>query len=100
MSMSKKDFIALADVVKGLEPEFQSSAGSRYDWVIMRDRIAAFCAAQNPAFNRERWFAYIAGECGPNGGKVEKKECKVHNTEGKIYVAYCTCGARNPHRHA
>ena len=25
--------------------------------------------AQNPNFDRERWLAYVAGECGPNGGK-------------------------------
>ena len=31
--------------------------------------LADFCAAQNPAFNRERWLAYIAGDCGSNGGK-------------------------------
>ena len=31
--------------------------------------LAGFCASQNPAFKRKRWLAYIAGECGPNGGK-------------------------------
>ena len=32
-----------------------------------------FCAAQNLAFNRERWLAYTAGDCGPNGGKRKGK---------------------------
>jgi hypothetical protein len=34
------------------------------------DRIADFCASQNANFNRERWLAYIKGECGPNGGAL------------------------------
>jgi hypothetical protein len=44
----------------------------------MRDALADFCAAQNSRFDRERWLgrcwndSYIAGECGPNGGKVKK----------------------------
>jgi hypothetical protein len=38
----------------------------------MRDALADFCASQNSRFDRERWLGYIAGECGPNGGKVKK----------------------------
>lgn len=41
MSMSKQDFIALAATIR------------------------------DPRFNRERWLAYIAGTCGPNGGAVK-----------------------------
>jgi hypothetical protein len=33
---------------------------------------ADFCQSTNPRFNRERWLAYIAGECGPNDGTVRK----------------------------
>lgn len=32
--------------------------------------LADFCKSTNPRFNRQRWFDYIAGKCGPNGGKV------------------------------
>jgi len=34
--------------------------------------LADFCKSQNSQFDRERWLAYIAGECGPNGGTVKK----------------------------
>ena len=79
MSMSKKDFIALADVFirtnpKGLPESLRGlfplvSQGLEGQWETDRDTCADFCAAQNPRFNRARWLAYIAGECGPNGGK-------------------------------
>ena len=39
MSMSKKDFVALANVIRD-QPQ--------------------------------RWFDYIAGKCGPNGGAVKR----------------------------
>ena len=94
MSMSKKDFIALADVIRKHNQDCESRGSGNgepfYYGAVLK--LAAFCANQNPAFNRERWLAYIAGECGPSGGVVKPKGCKVHNTEGKIYVAYCTCG--------
>jgi hypothetical protein len=38
-------------------------------WVMDRDVLADFCRTQNPRFDRERWLDYIAGKCGPNGGK-------------------------------
>lgn len=77
MSMSKRDFVALADAIK----RFNSTAfwgtdknGTRgtQNIPIQGDTLkmlADFCAAQNPRFNRERWLSYIAGECGPKGGK-------------------------------
>jgi len=37
------------------------------------DRLARFCASQNPLFKRDRWLSYIAGEVGPNGGKNPPK---------------------------
>jgi len=83
MSMSKKDFIALADTVRGTRPtsDTESETGiyhpvngrpsGMYQWEKTRDALADFCAAQNPRFNRARWLAYIAGEVGPNGGAVK-----------------------------
>ena len=55
--MSKKDFIALADALR------ESGATQT-----VLDAIAALCAADNPRFNRARWFGYIKGTCGPSGG--------------------------------
>ena len=78
MSMSKQDFIALADVVRGINPgancptwqNLDKHAGLRFQWEWTVKELADFCAAQNPRFNRARWLDYIAGKCGPNGGKL------------------------------
>ncbi len=71
--MTKKHFIALADTLKRMEPVMcrtsNREAVARHDkWDDMVHGLAEFCQSQNPRFNRERWLAYIAGECGPNGG--------------------------------
>ena len=74
--MTKKHFIALADVMRDLKPSrLMDSAlyGARnYQYLRTLDELARFCKSQNPAFNRERWIDYINGECGPGGGKVKK----------------------------
>ena len=67
--MTKKHFIALAEHIKRhsfveLEQEKR---------VIEITDLADFCQSVNPNFNRERWLSYVAGECGPNGGKSGKK---------------------------
>lgn len=79
--MTKKHFIALADVVRSLQPtpNEHASIGVYYPagepymtaldaWQTTQHALAAFCAAQNPAFDRGRWLDYVAGKCGPNGG--------------------------------
>jgi len=70
MSMSKKDFIALADTLRTLQPSPFSgdSVGNAYQFDCYVNALADFCAAQNPRFNRARWLGYINGTCGPNGG--------------------------------
>lgn len=66
--MTKKHFIALADMVK-----FDNSFTQGIAWdSVQINRLADFCEAVNPRFNRERWLAYIKGECGKNGGKVKQ----------------------------
>lgn len=72
--MTKKHFIALADVVRATEPlklnQKVARASAEYrQWEYMRDALATFLGNQNPRFLRGRWLAYIAGECGPSGGK-------------------------------
>ena len=63
--MKKRHFIALADTIRtynsGMYPKFTEEH--------IRT-LASFCASTNPRFDRERWLSYIAGECGPNGGKA------------------------------
>lgn len=71
MSMTKKDFIALANAIK----EHNAKVGCDADYSFFSDNqlqtIADFCGGTNPNFNRDRWFGYIRGECGSNGGKVK-----------------------------
>lgn len=72
MSMSKQDFIALADAIRPVlnGPIMVNETGklARTIQGDMTEALAAFCAAQNPRFDRARWLAYIAGTVGPNGG--------------------------------
>ena len=67
--MTKKHFITLADTIR----QHNRLAGhgvvhSQFDTDHI-EMLAAFCASQNPRFNRQRWLDYIAGTHGPNGGK-------------------------------
>lgn len=80
MAMSKKDFIALADVIREREPEKQTEEW--FQWVGTKHALADFCAAQNPRFNRERWLAYIEGECGPNGGAITRERRALRAFQG------------------
>lgn len=75
MSMSKKDFIALADAFIFAKPDLDGTTIAtgmidQYEKDI--EAVAHVLAASNPAFKRSRWLAYIAGECGSNGGPVKK----------------------------
>jgi len=68
MSMSKKDFIALADMIRAHNAELAGEPGAFSEVHLIA--LAEFCRDQNPAFNRQRWMDYINGVCGPNGGKL------------------------------
>jgi len=68
--MTKKHFIALADTIIRSAPADRSACGTFTESAIRE--LADFCQEQNPLFNRERWLAYVAGQCGKNGGKVSK----------------------------
>jgi hypothetical protein len=87
--MSKKHFIELADHVRkpGHLPSRIQTVLECYDHrldhnevaamkdLLLRtiaDELADYCKSQNGAFNRERWMAYINGECGPNGGAIKR----------------------------
>lgn len=75
MSMSKKDFIALADAIRRHNAkagqcslaELGSELNSPFNSAQL-ETIANVCSYSNPAFNRERWLGYIAGTNGPSGG--------------------------------
>lgn len=76
--MTRKDFIALADAIRRL-PKFNHiphEMGAIPEQVVnFRDLlyvITKWCHETNPRFNEARFRAYIAGECGPSGGKRKK----------------------------
>lgn len=71
MSMSKKDFIALADAIRDHNRVYSHSANAELGEVFTAeqlDTLASFCKSTNPAFMRDRWLGYIAGTNGKNGG--------------------------------
>lgn len=76
MSMSKQDFVALADAIKAYnEQAFPGGTNTASPLQFGHTQLyvlADFCERQNPNFNRSRWLDYIAGKCGPNGGAVKK----------------------------
>jgi len=65
--LTKQTLIELADLVASLEP--MRTSREHKQWEHTRDALANFCAGNNPRFMRSRWLGYIAGECGPNGGR-------------------------------
>jgi hypothetical protein len=67
--MTKKHFIALADMIKAYnKPSWHGDVVSNFQGSHL-EALAEFCASQNPHFNRGRWLAYIASKCGRNGGR-------------------------------
>jgi hypothetical protein len=65
-TMTKKHFIAIAKYIR------IHNAGITEPFTTEQLRTLAFAfKSQNANFNTERWLAYIAGECGPSGGKVK-----------------------------
>ena len=65
--MTKQQFVALAATIIASGPADRSANGAFSPSAILL--LADFCAAQSPAFNRSLWLDYIAGKCGPNGGR-------------------------------
>lgn len=71
MSMSKKDFVELADVLRPyvIFPEDGSEPILADDLCLPLIReLRSFMKRQNSAFMDDRWMSYLRGTCGPNGG--------------------------------
>jgi hypothetical protein len=66
--MTKKTFIALADMIREHNARCSNSFVSDKFSKTQIEALADFCQSQSHKFMRGRWLAYIAGECGPNGG--------------------------------
>lgn len=61
--MTKKHFIRLADYIRASKDDNDPFTARQIRY------LAKFCHEQNPRFKEDLWIAYIAGYCGPNGGK-------------------------------
>ena len=71
MSMTKKDFIALADVIRDYQEEQAHYGHIEKESPFLLDVLMDFCQSRNPRFKKSLWLAYVRRECGPNGGKVK-----------------------------
>ena len=76
--MTKKHFIALADVIRGHNRIAGTSCHGISAFNKFTDdqlrTLSIFCKTQNYNFDTGRWLDYIAGKCGKNGGKVNLNE--------------------------
>ena len=75
MSMSKQDFVALADAIRNHGTTIDPHSTVRIsDTPFTKDQVemlATFCGRQNGNFMRQRWMDYIAGKCGKNRGTIK-----------------------------
>lgn len=62
MTMTKKHFISLAAAIRDNRKVYSEA--------VIR-KLAAWCWSENQDFNESRWLSYIAGECGPSGGRIK-----------------------------
>ncbi len=67
--MTKKHFIELADLIKDWNGHWKRRSVNMFN-PSQIEVLADFCESVNPHFDRQRWLDYIAGKCGPSGGKV------------------------------
>jgi hypothetical protein len=63
--MTKKECIALANAIRWYnaheDPPFVTK---------QIEALAVFCRGLKTNFKYQRWLDYIAGKCGPNGGRI------------------------------
>ena len=71
MSMSKKDFIDLADRIRCEETFIVNSKSVKDRKDNFRRLVESFCQSQNSAFLPGRFWGYVDGENGPCGGNVK-----------------------------
>lgn len=62
MSMSRKDFVALADALRYVKADLSEN---------VLNALCYFCKGQNYAFKEGLFRAYLNGECGSRGGSLK-----------------------------
>jgi hypothetical protein len=79
--MTKKDFILIADALREASQQaniragqtgVDMSAGVGFAVHFLADALSL----SHERFKKERWLEYVAGICGPNGGKRRKHVTK------------------------
>lgn len=58
--MTRKHFIALAKAL-AFSKIYSDQKDALTQWQTTIQKVADFCEDQNPAFNREKWIAYLHG---------------------------------------
>lgn len=81
--MTKQNFIALADAIR--EHNRTAKEGAAFTPQTI-ETLAQFCAGQNPLFKRDRWLAYVAGECGKNGGRVKTTAQDMGHRAARVWA--------------
>lgn len=68
--LHRNDYIELAKAIKN----YNNYNGPKWTQIFLPDQcktLAIFCKSNNPRFKEQVWLDYIAGKCGPHGGKVK-----------------------------
>ena len=78
--MTKQDFIALADALRVERPGINWDINKAVQWELDCKAVADVCQQSNSRFNRSRWYGYIKGECGPNGGEIRRARVTTAGT--------------------
>lgn len=78
--MTKQDFIALADTLRAERPNMNWNKNKHVQWSLDCHAVARVCQQQSGRFNKERWWGYLRGECGPNGGKISGVRASTRGT--------------------
>jgi hypothetical protein len=73
--VTKKDFIIIADALREARRKANMNAGGidmNAGTYFATLAIADALSLHYERFKKERWLAYVAGTCGPSGGKRKK----------------------------
>ncbi len=75
--MSKKDFIALADELRGPLGDLNDGE-TKIEKALVIGHLCRFMARSNSQFKEPRWRDYLAGKVGPNGGELKPEKPKAY----------------------
>lgn len=69
--MTKKNIIAVAEVIMNLESYKDIDGCKIVHFEEIVDKFCVFMSRENPRFNEKLFRDFIAGKCGPNGGLIK-----------------------------